>query len=238
MSGRDPAERPHPRWIFFDCFNTLLDDFDAASDESGMASIAPLAVECGYFASKTSFHAAYGEWRRDHFAGGELRELDLPGRLRAVLSRSSAFRSGACVASLESAVSRMVARFRVEFPLEVRVTPGAREMLDAWSGAVQMGVVSNVFLPGLPRELLERFGLAHHFAFVIDSASVGFKKPHPAIFHAALRTAGTRAEDVLFIGDQVEADFRGPAAPPGPGVNQEIRRMGAPRRHPYPQVGS
>jgi FMN phosphatase YigB (HAD superfamily) len=26
-------------WIFFDCFNTLIDDFDATGDESGLGSL-------------------------------------------------------------------------------------------------------------------------------------------------------------------------------------------------------
>jgi hypothetical protein len=31
-------------WIFFDCFNTLIDDFDESGDESGLGSLPRLAV--------------------------------------------------------------------------------------------------------------------------------------------------------------------------------------------------
>lgn len=36
-------------WIFFDCFNTLIDDFDPGGDESGLCSLPELAVTQGYF---------------------------------------------------------------------------------------------------------------------------------------------------------------------------------------------
>ena len=39
---------PLPTWIFFDCFNTLLDDFDDAGDESGIGSIARHPVEAAF----------------------------------------------------------------------------------------------------------------------------------------------------------------------------------------------
>ena len=52
-----------PAWIFFDCFNTLLDDFDEAGDESGLGSILDLPVREGYFATPRGFEAAYSRWR-------------------------------------------------------------------------------------------------------------------------------------------------------------------------------
>ena len=41
-----------PRWIFFDCFNTLLDDFDETGDESGLGSILDLSVREGRYPAK------------------------------------------------------------------------------------------------------------------------------------------------------------------------------------------
>lgn len=41
-----------PTWIFFDCFNTLLDDFDEAGDESGLGSILDLPVREGRYPAK------------------------------------------------------------------------------------------------------------------------------------------------------------------------------------------
>jgi len=38
---------------------------------------------------------------------------------------------------------------------------------------------------------------------------VGFRKPHPAIFEAALNKAGVSAEEAIFIGDDPVWDVKG-----------------------------
>jgi len=38
---------------------------------------------------------------------------------------------------------------------------------------------------------------------------VGFRKPHPAIFEAALNKAGVLAEEAIFIGDDPVWDVKG-----------------------------
>ncbi len=76
-----------------------------------------------------------------------------------------------------------------------------------------MGVVSNFFLPGMPQALLEHFGLDGYFEFIIDSAQVGLKKPHPDIFIAALDRAGLlphEAQRVVYIGDSLQNDYYAP----------------------------
>jgi putative hydrolase of the HAD superfamily len=70
-----------------------------------------------------------------------------------------------------------------------------------------MAVVSNFFVAGLPLEFLRSFGLAGFFEFVIDSASLGFRKPGARIFEAALERAGTAADQVTFIGDRLDLDI-------------------------------
>ena len=46
-------------WIFFDCFNTLIDDFDQSGDESGLGSLPIISVENGWFQTESDFVAAY-----------------------------------------------------------------------------------------------------------------------------------------------------------------------------------
>jgi FMN phosphatase YigB (HAD superfamily) len=69
-----------------------------------------------------------------------------------------------------------------------------------------MAVVTNFYLPGYPKRYLERFGLAHYFEFVLDSAACGHRKPGSLIFEVALRRAGCTAAEVLFIGDRPDLD--------------------------------
>ena len=66
-----------PSWIFLDCFNTLLDDFDETGDESGLSSIVDLPVRAGYFAAPCDFANAYSRWRRHRLSGDDSREVEL-----------------------------------------------------------------------------------------------------------------------------------------------------------------
>ncbi|MDE3259357.1 MAG: HAD family hydrolase [Gemmatimonadota bacterium] len=200
---------PTPPWIFFDCFNTLLDDFDETGDESGLSSILDLPVREGYFAAARDFVNAYSRWRQNRLTGDDSREVLLSDRLADVLATSGET-GGKPVHRL---VREMIEEFERSYPKQVRPTPGVEAMLAAWCGRVRMGVVSNFYLPGWPEQLLADHGLLQHFEFVIDSAAIGFRKPGAEIYREALRQAGLtddRAGDVLFIGDNLRNDVLGP----------------------------
>lgn len=198
-----------PTWIFFDCFNTLLDDFDETGDESGLGSIVDMPAKEGYFAAKREFVDAYSMWRNERLTGHDSREVLLPDRLTAVLKTSG--KTGRT--PLHRLVREMVEEFERSYPKQVRPTPGVEAMLAAWRGRVRMGVVSNFYLPGWPERLLADHGLLCNFDFVVDSAAIGFRKPGAEIYREALRQAGLtddRAGEVLFIGDNLRNDVLGP----------------------------
>jgi HAD superfamily hydrolase (TIGR01509 family) len=187
-------------WIFFDCFNTLIDDFDAAGDESGLGSLPQLATELGACARPADFTSAYESLR----SGGRSsqREVVFEARLLATLSSAGRLEHG----EARAAVARLLERWQDEYPRSLRLTPGAGEMLAHWHVRRKLAVVSNFYQAGHPLAYLERFGVARYFEFVLDSATFGYRKPSPRIFQEALRRAGERAENVTFIGDRVDLD--------------------------------
>jgi putative hydrolase of the HAD superfamily len=71
----------------------------------------------------------------------------------------------------------------------------------------RVGVVSNWHraLHGI----LEAVGLRAHLDFVVVSADIGRRKPHPEIFLQALRCAGAEARDAVHVGDSVQDDVEG-----------------------------
>jgi HAD superfamily hydrolase (TIGR01549 family) len=190
-------------WIFFDCFNTLIDDFDNSGNESGLCSLPALAVEIGLFESERDFLAAYFNIRVASLEDG--REVLLADRLTETLRKSSALGSQ----DIAPIVTMMMERWSKEYPAILRPTPRVHEMLMHWRDRKRLGVVSNFYAPGLPAQYLESFGLRGHFDFILDSAAFGFKKPDSRIFHQALALAGLSPSDggnVLFIGDRLELD--------------------------------
>lgn len=70
-----------------------------------------------------------------------------------------------------------------------------------------LGVISNMNAPG--NRLAEDMGLTPYLDLVVTSGEVGMEKPHPPIFHEALRRAGVEAGDAVHVGDQLSSDVDG-----------------------------
>ncbi len=68
-----------------------------------------------------------------------------------------------------------------------------------------MGLVSNFY--GNVLALCREAGLSESLEVVLDSALLGFGKPEPAIFQAALERLQLPAGEVIFVGDSYERDM-------------------------------
>jgi FMN phosphatase YigB (HAD superfamily) len=91
-----------------------------------------------------------------------------------------------------------------------RLFPGAAELLEYLkSHQLRTVVVSNVQVRGAS-EYWNDFadlGIAHFLDAVITSLDVGFRKPHPAFFEAAIEVAGCEARECVMIGNSEEKDI-------------------------------
>jgi putative hydrolase of the HAD superfamily len=72
---------------------------------------------------------------------------------------------------------------------------------------IQSLIVSN-HIWRLP-EVIRALGVSARFEGVITSARVGVRKPHPEIFEAALRLAGTTSAETVYVGDSYRHDVLG-----------------------------
>ena len=70
-----------------------------------------------------------------------------------------------------------------------------------------LGLISNMNVAG--SELADSMGLTPYMDLAVTSGEVGVEKPHPPIFHEALRRAGVDAEDAVHVGDQLSSDVGG-----------------------------
>jgi len=87
------------------------------------------------------------------------------------------------------------------------------------------------------REVLREAGLLELVDGVVSSSQVGVDKPDPAVFDAALETAGVTAEEALHVGDSRRADIEGARAA-GITAVLVVRDGGAPPRTGEPFIRS
>lgn len=85
--------------------------------------------------------------------------------------------------------------------------PGTRELLQELGQRYGLAVISNA--DGKIEDVLKRCGIADCFASITDSGLVGYEKPHPAIFQAALQAMGVKPEASLYVGDVYSVDYLG-----------------------------
>jgi HAD superfamily hydrolase (TIGR01509 family) len=92
--------------------------------------------------------------------------------------------------------------------------PGMRETLETLCEmGFSLACVSNAFMgAGVLDRILEERGLRPHCLFTVSSCEVGYRKPHPAIYEAALDRLGIAGSEAVFVGDRLDADVEGPAA--------------------------
>ena len=84
------------------------------------------------------------------------------------------------------------------------VEPALRSLAEA---GLKIGLISNTQRP--LDEFAAHFALDHIFSAAISSAELGYLKPHPAIFEAALAAVGEPPASAVMVGDSVKADIEG-----------------------------
>jgi HAD superfamily hydrolase (TIGR01549 family) len=102
------------------------------------------------------------------------------------------------------------------------------EVLARIGRRAKLGLVSNFSHSPTARALLDEAGLSEHLDAIVISDRVGFRKPRPEIFQAALRELDVAAEETLHVGDSLAADVHGAAS-------LGIRPVWLTRRVPDPQ---
>jgi Haloacid dehalogenase-like hydrolase len=80
----------------------------------------------------------------------------------------------------------MVGAYSREWNTGVRYPPGIAALIDVLAHRFRLAIVSNTHEAAVVRDHLDAMGISHQFAAVVTSVEVGYRKPHPAIYAAAL----------------------------------------------------
>ena len=86
-----------------------------------------------------------------------------------------------------------------------------RTLLQTLAARFRLGLISNFDHAPTVHEVLSRHRINVLFAAVVVSDQLGRRKPHPAIFHEALRRLNARSTEALYVGDSIVEDIGGAA---------------------------
>jgi putative hydrolase of the HAD superfamily len=107
---------------------------------------------------------------------------------------------------------------RVEHAVEVyfdpfiqscQLIPRTAEMLESLAGRYRLGLVSNFTHPPAVEQILARVGIERFFDEILISARLGVRKPHPAVFAELTRRLALTPAEIMFVGDELQADILG-----------------------------
>lgn len=98
--------------------------------------------------------------------------------------------------------------YLTEMPKQLKLVPGAREVLDSLHHRYRMAIITNGFREVQADKLLQS-GLEKYFDKVFISEEVGAQKPHRKIFEHAVKSMNAPKRKSLMIGDSWEADIVG-----------------------------
>ncbi len=82
-------------------------------------------------------------------------------------------------------------------------------LLQQLSAGYRLGLISNFDHGATAKKILADHNLAGFFDVILISDDFGRRKPHRAIFDAALDALGVAPADALFVGDSIEDDIVG-----------------------------
>ena len=88
--------------------------------------------------------------------------------------------------------------------------PGTQTMLQQVRDLrLKVGLLSNARSDWAIKEIVEQQGLTRYFDSILTSASIGIRKPRPEPFLQMLKQLDLQANEVVMIGNSMEADIAG-----------------------------
>jgi putative hydrolase of the HAD superfamily len=196
---------PTVKGIGFDLFGTLVLQERFSFDQCLDALYASLRSN-GFPLDKDTFLPAYRQANRRFMeqarAGGHEthNQLWVAGALCSL---------GYAVDPTDVRVEAAVEAYFVPFIRSCEPIPGTRDMLTRLEGRYRLGLVSNFTHPPAVEQILARVGLERFFDAIIISGRLGVCKPHPAIFDELTRRLALAPDEIVFVGDELQADIAG-----------------------------
>jgi putative hydrolase of the HAD superfamily len=191
--------------VFFDLYNTLV-GFDPPKEETEAKILKELGVEVTPEALLRPINAAddfiYKEHARYPLGKRSKEEtVELYSEYHGIILKEAGIEPSW---ELITGILKKWLKADYKMVLFDDVVPTLNQLKER---DLILGLISNVDRDITP--IYKGLGLAKWLGVVVTSQEVGFNKPDPQIFRAALRKAKLRPIEALYIGDQPQIDVVG-----------------------------
>jgi putative hydrolase of the HAD superfamily len=191
--------------VFFDFFGTLVDydpSVHPANRNAPLEFARRAGVQISEDASNANWQKVWDDLDADaHRTGREFSMHDVAQRF---------WRSIGSPALASDSTDTLITEYFEAWTADVFVAAGALECVADLASDHTLAIVSNTHDSRLVPRLARQFGLHDNITRIVTSVDVGWRKPHPKIYGAALRDCQVSPRNAVFVGDNWTADVEGP----------------------------
>jgi len=191
--------------VFFDYYNTLV-DYDPPREETQSKLLGEMGIKitpkellrpimvADDFLSKEHSRLSMGKRSQEETAA-------LYGRYHGMVLKEAGLEASP---QLIGNILKKWLAIDLKMALYKDVAPALDSLKEQ---GLTLGLISNV-----DRDIsatYDELGLGNWLGVTVTSQDVGFNKPHPEIFQAALKKVGVKPAEAIYVGDQYEIDVIG-----------------------------
>ena len=193
--------------VVFDLYGTLI---DIHTDEGGEDVFRIIANFLGYQGVHRHSHSIREDYYRlmaeQRQAGGEKHaEFDAVALWRRYLDEAGVDLSAGQGARLPLTLAEL---YRAASRHRLELYPDVISVLDDLGSRFKLAMVSDA-QDVWRRPEMSALGLEGRFRPVIVSSNLGYRKPDQRLFEAALAGSGAKADEALFVGNDMYRDIHG-----------------------------
>ena len=193
------------RAVGFDLFNTLITIEEEALETAIHTLTRKLQFE-GFAITSQDFNSVYTNAALSFIREAKQSHRETHNRfwISGALDKF-----GYSVDPEDPRIIRSVEQYFASFLEYSKLIPGTTEMLSELAQNYKLGLLSNFTDGAAARNLLNHLGLTRFFSSLLISGELGYRKPNPFVFDALAESLQVRPWEVMYIGDDPEADVQG-----------------------------
>lgn len=199
---------PPTKAVIFDFIGTLANVKDYTMENSKQ-KLYNAIISAGFKVEATEFQEAY---TRAHEKYRKIRYEQLIEVTNAVWIAEALNELGVEATPQDTRIKTALNTFFKDYLDSFELRPCAEQVLAYAYEHHKLGLISNFTYAPVIYAALRRLSINKFFNAILVSEAVGWRKPHPKIFHEALRKLDVKPEETIYVGDSPLEDIKGAEA--------------------------